>query len=100
MIKLLQQHFQQTRIIHATYCRTVADLQPVKADKAELTKLADTLDKAVSWLEQLDQYNAGAILTSLATSTLPSNLSESWEEKTEDIDGVPDIKEFIRFVRR
>ena len=100
MVDFLHERFQQTRVVHAAHCRTMADLPAVKADKAQLTKLADTMYNSTEGLKRLEQFEAGAIMTSLAVSTLPPTLKESWEQHTEDTKGVPDISELIRFVRR
>ena len=50
IVELLKQRFDKRRIIHATYCRTLADIGPVKATCSDLNAFADKLSQAVSGL--------------------------------------------------
>ena len=100
MIDVLHQRFDQTRVIHAAYCRKLADIAPVKQNKADLSTFADCLYTTVAGLKRTGQFEASTIITSLVASALPKTLRMDWEDKTEESKSVPDIEEFIRFVRR
>ena len=100
MVAVLHSRFDQGRVIHAAHCRTLADLQLAKSTKADLTRLADTIYKAVSGLRRTGQFEAAPFATSLAMAALPKNIKEDWEEKTEMTKKVPDVVELIDFIRR
>ena len=65
MVTVLQKRFDTPREIHVIHCRTLADLQPIKAKQKELRKLADTLFSAVTGIDRLGQSDVNSIATSL-----------------------------------
>ena len=65
IVELLKQRFDKRRIIHATYCRTLADVGPVKATCSDLNTFADKLSQAVSGLLHTGQFDGPSIITSL-----------------------------------
>ena len=51
-------------------------------------------------LHNMDQFNAGATLTSLMVNMFSKQLRESWLEHTEDTKQVPDVDKLIKFLDR
>ena len=100
MVDVLQQRFNQTRVIHANHCRTLADMKSVKHNRADLTKFANSVYTAVSGLKHTGQFDASPIITSLVVSALPKQLQEDWEERTEGSKQVPEAEDFVDFVRK
>ena len=99
MIAYLKERFDQPRELHRIYCHTLADMQPIKGTQAELAQAADKVFAAVSGLIRHGQDGIKAIATSLVASILPKPLRTEWETKTERERDVPDIFDWIKFVR-
>ena len=97
MIEVLCKRFDKPRDLH---CRTLADLQPVCHNKQDLNQLADSVFTAVTGILRNGQENIKAVATSLVVSVLPKQLRTEWETKTETSKQVPDIFEWIEFVRQ
>ena len=51
-------------------------------------------------LRNMDQFDVGAILTSLTVNKFTKRLRESWLEHTEDTKQVPDVDRLIKFLDR
>ena len=98
IVDLLKQRFDKRRIIHATYCRTLADVGPVKATCSDLNAFADKLSQAVSGLVHTGQFDGPSIITSLCVSSLNRTLQVEWELHTKEHKDVPSIQELITFV--
>ena len=100
MIEVLSKRFDKPRDLHVIHCRTLADLQPVRHNKQDLNQLADTVFTAITGILRNGQENIKAVATSLVVSVLPKQLRTEWETKTETSKQVPDIFEWIEFVRQ
>ena len=50
VIEYLKERFNQPRELHRIYCKTLADMQPIKGTQPELTQAADTVFAAVTGL--------------------------------------------------
>ena len=99
IVALLHQCFDKRRIIHATHCRTLADIGLVKTTRADLNQFADTIFHAVSGLTHTGQFQASPIVTSLLVSSLSKQLQVEWEIHTQDNKDVPDVEVFLTFLR-
>ena len=98
-VEYLQERFDQPRELHQIHCRKIADLQPIKGTQAELVQLASTVFNAISELERQGQATANAVLMSLVGSVLPKLLRNEWETLTQSDPKVPDLHDWIKFVR-
>ena len=99
MLAVLRKRFDQPRKLHSVYCRTLADLQPVKHTAHDLSQVADTVFAAVTGIARQGQATIQAIATSLVSSVLPKQLRMEWETLTEKSKDVPDIFQWVEFVR-
>ena len=99
VVAYLKERFDQPRELHRIYCRTLADLQPIKGTQPELTQATDAVFAAVTGLIRHGQESIKAIATSLVVSILPKQLRTEWETKTEEEKNVPDVFDWIKFVR-
>ena len=72
----------------------------MKHNKQDLSQLADAVFGAVTGIIRQGQTDIKAIATSLVVSVLPKQLRTEWENKTEDSRDVPDVFEWITFVRQ
>ena len=100
VIACLQQRFNKPRELHDIYCKKMTDLQPIKGTPSELSDAADTVFAAVTGLLRSGQGAINYIATSLVAPILPKQLRTEWENKTEDNRDVPDIFDWIEFVRK
>ena len=100
MVEVLKKRFDKPRDLHALHLKTLADLQPVKHNKQDLSQLADAVFGAVTGIIRQGQTDIKAIAISLVVSVLPKQLRTEWENKTKDSRDVPDVFEWITFVRQ
>ena len=66
----------------------------------ELQSLHDMLHTNICGLRNMDQFDAGAIHTSLTVNKFTKRLKESWLEHIEDTKQVPDVDKLIKFLDR
>ena len=97
ILAVLQKRFDQPRKLHSVYCRTLADLQPVKHTANDLSQVADTVFAAVTGIKRQGQDTIEALATSLVSSKV---LRTEWETLTEKSKEVPDIFQWVDFVRQ
>ena len=99
-VDYLTSRFDRPRELHAIHSIKIASLLPIKGSPAELSATADTLHAAISGLRRSGFTSVDHMATSLAVSVLPNSLRQLWENKTEDQEEVPNIDEFIAFLRK
>ena len=99
-VDYLTSRFDRPRELHAIHSIKIASLLPIKGSPAELSATADTLHAAISGLRRSGYTSVDHMATSLAVSVLPNSLRQLWENKTEDTKGVPNVDEFIDFLRK
>ena len=99
-VDYLTSRFDRPRELHAIHSIKIASLLPIKGTPAELSATADTLHAAVSGLRRSGYTSVDHMATSLAVSVLPNALRQLWENKTEDVEGVPNVDDFIDFLRK
>ena len=78
----------------------MSELQPIKGTPAELSQAADAVIAAVSGIRRSGQACIDHIATSLVAPILPEHLRVQWESKTEEDPQVPNIDQWIAFVRK
>ena len=100
VIKYLQARFDQPRELHHLYCRKLADIQPIKGTAADLSQAADTVFAAVEGIRRSGQETIDHQATSLVASILPKQLRQEWETRTEEDPLVPNIDQWITFIRK
>ena len=100
VIKYLQARFDQPRELHHLYCRKLADIQPIKGTAADLSQAADTVFAAVEGIRRSGQETIDHLATSLVASILPKQLRQEWETRTEEDPLVPNIDQWITFIRK
>ena len=99
-VDYLTSRFDRPRELHAIHSIKIASLLPIKGTPAELSATADTLHAAISGLRRSGYTSMDHMATSLAVSVLPNSLRQLWENKTEDQEEVPNVDEFISFLRK
>ena len=100
VIKYLQDRFDQPRELHSIHCKKLAEMQPIKGTALELSQAADTVFAAVEGIRRSGQANIDYLATSLVSSILPRQLRQEWETKTEEDPLVPNIEQWITFIRK
>ena len=98
-VKYLTKRFNRPRELHAIHSIAIASLLPIKGSPAELSATADTLHAAVSGLRRSGFTSIDHMATSLAVSVLPDHLRQLWENMTESQKEVPNVDDFIEFLR-
>ena len=99
-IDTLKQRFDKSRELHQEYCRRLADLPPIQNVSEQLNRTADTVSNTVAGLKRSGQATIDSIATSLVVSVLPKELRTEWETKTEAESEVPNIDQWIAFIRK
>ena len=99
-VDYLTGRFDRPRELHAIHSVRIASLLPIKGTPAELSATADALHAAISGLRRSGFTSVDHMATSLAVSVLPDALRQLWENKTETTVGVPNVDEFIAFLRK
>ena len=99
-VEYLTGRFHRPRELHAVYCTKLSTLQPIKGTPAELSAAADAIHSAVSGIRRSELTSIEQIATSLVAPILPDQLRQLWENHTEANEQVPDIDEFITFLRK
>ena len=99
-IDTLKQRFDKPRELHQEYCRRLADLPPIQNVSEQLNRTADTVSNTVAGLKRSGQATIDSIATSLVVSVLPKELRTEWETKTEAESEVPNIDQWIAFIRK
>ena len=101
LITDLKQRYDQRRQIHETHVMAIVKHPSIKGEtRDELQSLRDMLHTNIRGLRNMDQFDAGAILTSLTVNKFTKRLRESWLEHTEDTKQVPDVDKLIKFLDR
>ena len=100
VIKYLQARFDQPRELHSIHCKKLSEMQTIKGTTVDLSMAADTIFAAVEGIRRSGQANIDYIATSLVSSVLPKLLRQEWETKTEEDPLVPNIDQWIAFVRK
>ena len=100
VILYLKDRFNRPRELHQVYLQQLIDLPPIEGTSAEISKAVDTVYSAVTGIRGSGQVTIETIATSLVVAILPERLRQEWENKTEEIDGVPDIDKWITFMRK
>ena len=98
-VKYLTKRFNRPRELHAIHSIAIATLPAIKGSPAELSATADTLHAAVSGLRRSGFTSIDHMATSLAVSVLPDSLRQLWENLTESQKEVPNVDDFIEFLR-
>ena len=79
----------------------IVKLPSIKGEtRNELQSLCDVLHTNSRGLRNMDQFDAGAIFTSLTVNKFTKRLRRSWLEHTEDTKQVPDVDILIKFLDR
>lgn len=100
LVAMLKERYDQRRLIHQSHIAAIVNHLPVKAGGyEEICDLHDLLVKHLSGLHDTKQYDAGAILTSIAAPKLNARLHEQWLTFSRDHKAVPDVKVFIDFLK-
>ena len=94
VVALLHRRFDKRRL---TYCRTIADMGPVKTTRTDINNFADTLSHTVSGIKHTGQYSS--CITSLSASSLTKALQVKWEMHAQETKDVPPVEDFIAFLR-
>ena len=101
LITDLKQRYDQRHQIHETHVMAIVKHPSIKGEtRDELQSLRDMLHTDIRGLRNTDQFDAGAILTSLTVNKFTKRLRESWLEHTEDTKQVPDVDKLIKFLDR
>ena len=89
---MLKERYDQCRLIHQSHVSAIISHPPIKVGGyEEVCDFHDMLVKRLSGLHDTGQYNAGAILTSIAALQLNARLHEQWLT-FRDYKTVPDIQ--------
>ena len=99
-IEYLTGRFNRPRELHSLFCNKLSNLQPIKGTSAELSAVADSVYSAVSGIRRSGFTSIDEIATSLVVPILPDHLRQLWEHRTEKEKAVPNIDEWIDFVRQ
>ena len=99
-IQYLSSRFDRPRELHSIHSIAIASLLPIRGSPAELSATADSLHAAISGLRRSGYTSVDHMATSLAVSVLPNSLRQLWEDKTEDVEGVPNVDMLIGFLRK
>ena len=99
-VQYLTSRFDRPRELHAIHSIAIASLLPIKGSPSELSATADSLHAAISGLRRSGFTSVDHMATSLAVSVLPNSLRQLWENKTEEVEGVPNVDMFISFLRK
>ena len=99
-VDYLTGRFHRPRELHAIYCSRLSNLQPIKGTPAELSAAADAVHSAVCGIRRSGLTSIEQIATSLVAPILPDHIRQLWENRTEANDAVPDVDEWITFVRQ
>ena len=100
VIKCLQDRFNRPKELHQVYLQQLVNLPPIDGSSAEISRAVDTVFSAVTGIKGSGQDSIDYIATSLVVSILPENLRQEWENKTEEIEGVPHIDKWMSFMRK
>ena len=99
-VDYLVKRFHRPRELHAIHCLKLATLQPIRGNPAELSAAADAVHAAISGIRRSGWTSVEQIATSLAAPILPDHIRQLWENKTEHQEEVPDIDDWVAFVRQ
>ena len=99
-VDYLTGRFNRPRELHSIFCKKLSELQPIKGTPTELSAAADAVYAAVSGIRRSGFTSIDHIATSLVAPILPDHLRALWENKTEENPKVPNIDEWITFVRK
>ena len=100
VILYLKDRFSRPRELHQVYLQQLIDLPPIEGTSAEISKAVDTVYSAVTGIKGSGQDSIDSIATSLVVTILPEHIRQEWENKTEEIEGVPPIEKWIAFMRK
>ena len=100
VILYLKDRFNRPRELHQVYLQQLIDLPPIEGTPAEISKAVDTVYSAVTAIKGSGQDSIEHIATSLVVSILPDHIRQEWENKTDEMVGVPPITNWITFMRK
>ena len=99
-VDYLTGRFDRPRELHSIYCHRLANLQPIKGTSEQLSAAADAVHSAVCGIRRSGFTSIDEIATSLVAPILPDHIRQLWETKTEANGGVPNVDEWITFIRK
>ena len=99
-VDYLTGRFHRPRELHSIHCSRLATLQPIKGTPEQLSAAADAVHSAVCGIRRSGFTSIDEIATSLVAPILPDQIRQLWENRTETQEGVPNIDEWITFVRQ
>ena len=99
-VDYLTGRFNRPRELHSIYCTRLATMQPIKGTSEQLSAAADAVHSAVCGIRRSGFTSIDQIATSLVAPILPDNIRQLWENKTEADGGVPNIDDWITFIRQ
>ena len=100
VIKYLKDRFNRPRELHQVYLNQLIGLTTIDGSSAEISKAVDIVFSAVTGIKGSGQDTIEYIATSLVANILPENMRQEWENKSEDMEGVPPIEAWISFMRK
>ena len=99
-VDYLTSRFNKPRELHSFFCNKISSLQPIKGTSAELSAVADAVYSAVSGIRRSGFTSIDEVATSLAVPISPDDIRQQWEQRTEKNKNVPNIDEWVEFVRQ
>ena len=99
-VDYLTGRFDRPRELHSIYCHKLANLQPIKGTSEQLSAAADAVHSAVCGIRRSGFTSIDEIATSLVAPILPDHIRQLWETKTEAAGCVPNVDEWITFIRQ
>ena len=100
VILYLKDRFNRPRELHQVSLQQLIDLPPIEGTPAEISKAVGTVYSAVTAIKGSGQDSIEHIATSLVVSILPDHIRQEWENKTDEMVGVPPITSWITFMRK
>ena len=99
-VAYLTGRFNRPRELHSIFCSRLSNMQPIMGTPVELSAAADAVHSAVSGIRRSGLTTIDQIATSLVAPILPDQLRQLWENRTEENEAVPNIDEWITFVKQ
>ena len=98
VIKELQERFNKTREIHREVVKAVLQMQPVKYNRTDMRRLADTTTRHASSLKAISHFTIESFLTSLLYTLLPFKAQQVWDQQVKKEKGVPPYTRMLKFI--
>ena len=99
VVKHLKEMYDRPKLIHATYCKQLIEMSPIKNTQTDLNCYANNLGHIVLGLQSTGQFDIESCLTSLAVQRLPRHLKELWQVETHEQRMVAPIEKLISFIK-